>query len=125
MSAISVLVVEDEPVIRMNVTEMLEEEGFEVHQADSSASALATLYSHQTVHCLFTDVDLGTRMTGLDLAAAVRDEWPDIKIIVASGKQHLLPSEVPDGRFFAKPYNFEQLASAIRDMVVLEAVQPG
>lgn len=114
---ISVLIVEDEPLIRMNIVAVFEAEGFKVHEAPGAAAALALLYSHVAVDAMFTDVDLDGGMDGLTLAAAVRDEWPDIKIVVASGVRRVSPREVPDGKFFVKPYNPDTIVATIRELV--------
>jgi CheY-like chemotaxis protein len=114
---ISVLIVEDEPLIRMNIVAVFEAEGFQVHEAPGAAAALALLYSHVAVDAMFTDVDLDGGMDGLTLAAAVRDEWPDIKIVVASGVRRVSPREVPDGKFFVKPYNPDTIVATIRELV--------
>ena len=56
-------------------------------------------------------------MDGLKLAAAVRDRWPPIKIIVTSGHRHMSDALLPvEGRFFAKPYDVSRVMSAMREM---------
>ena len=114
---IAVLIVEDEPLIRMNIVGVFESEGFKVHEAQGASAALALLYSHVPVDVMFTDVDLEGGMDGLTLAAAVRDEWPDIKIVVASGVRRVTPREVPDGKFFVKPYNAATIVATVRELV--------
>jgi DNA-binding response OmpR family regulator len=57
-------------------------------------------------------------MDGLKLAAAVRDRWPPIRIVVASGLRKVNLDALPDNsRFFSKPYNVNEIAATMRSMV--------
>lgn len=78
-----VLVVEDEPLILMSTVDMVRELGHAVHEAASAKDALSVLEKH-TVDILLTDVGL-PGMTGTDFARQVRERWPSIRIVVASG----------------------------------------
>jgi DNA-binding NtrC family response regulator len=70
------------------------------------------------MQALFTDIDMPGSMDGLKLAAAVRNRWPPIKIIVTSGHQSIREENLPfDGRFFSKPYDPEKIIGTIREMV--------
>jgi CheY-like chemotaxis protein len=116
-SSVSVLVVEDEILVRMGIVDFLEDQGFLVFEAASAAEALRVLISTPVIQVMFTDVDMPGGMDGLKLAAAVRDRWPPIKIIVTSGHWRQNPEEMPDDTiFFAKPYNFEAVAATLRQM---------
>jgi two-component system, response regulator PdtaR len=111
----SVLVVEDEALVRMAIVDRLENEGFFVLEAANADDALEILVKNLDVRVVFTDVDMPGTMDGIKLAAAVRDRWPPIKIVVTSGYKHVpldqIPSEV---EFIAKPYNADKLIAAIR-----------
>ncbi|HEY0120313.1 MAG TPA: response regulator [Rhizobium sp.] len=115
---IAVLVVEDEPLMRMDIAGALEDGGFLVFEAAHADEAIAILEQHTEIRVLFTDIDMPGSMDGLKLAAAVRDRWPPIKIIVTSGHQSIRDENLPvDGRFFSKPYNPEKIIDTIREMV--------
>lgn len=115
---IAVLVVEDEILIRMAISECLQDSGFDVFEAENAAAAIAILDRNAHIRALFTDVDMPGTMDGLQLAAHVRDRWPPIKIIVASGHRRVADEMLPrHGRFFAKPYNPESVISSIRELV--------
>jgi len=115
---IAVLVVEDEPLTRIDIVSALEDGGFLVFEAANADEAIVVLEQHTEIQALFTDIDMPGSMDGLKLAAAVRDRWPPIKIIVTSGHRSILEENLPiDGRFFSKPYNPERIISAIREMV--------
>lgn len=117
MTDITVLVVEDDVIIRTNIVDALEDDAFEVHEAENAAFALETLYGKFSIQCLLTDVDLGNGMDGLCLASSVHDKWPDIGIIVVSGKSRVMPPDIPDAKFFIKPYDPQKIADMIRELV--------
>ena len=115
---IAVLVVEDEPITRMDVVDQLEEAGFKVFEAPDADRAIKILESNSAIRILFTDVDMPGSMDGLKLAAAVRDRWPPIRIVVASGLRKVNLDALPDdSRFFSKPYNVNEIAATMRRMV--------
>jgi CheY-like chemotaxis protein len=99
----TVLVVEDETLIREFVAEELEEAGYTVVAANNAAEAIAILEARQDIHLVFTDIDMPGSMDGLKLAAAVRDRWPPVHIIITTGK--VRPLEIPaNALFIPKPY---------------------
>ena len=117
-SKIVVLVVEDEPLVRMAIVDHLEDEGFLVLQASNADEAVAILVTNLTVRIMFTDIDMPGGMDGLKLAAAVRDRWPPIKIVVTSGHRQVNVQDLPvEAQFFSKPYNPDTIVSAFRDMM--------
>ncbi|SKA26644.1 response regulator [Consotaella salsifontis] len=102
---IAILVVEDEPLLLMDAMDMIEDAGFTVYGAGNADEALRLLESRNDIRVLFTDVDMPGSMDGLKLAHAVKDRWPPVHIIVASGHVNVARKELPEnGVFFAKPY---------------------
>jgi CheY-like chemotaxis protein len=115
----TVLVVEDEVFVRMDIVQCLEEAGCKVLEAADAAQAIAILENRQDIHLVFTDIDMPGSMDGLKLAAFVRDRWPPIQIIVASGHVTVDQSQLPSGgRFFSKPYHGPSIAHAVKEMVM-------
>ena len=115
---IAVLVVEDETLIRMDVCDQLEGEGFRVFEAASADQAVAILEAQPSIRILFTDINIAGSMDGLKLAAAVRDRWPPVKIIVTSGHRTVDITDLPDGSvFFAKPYQHAGVMESIRELL--------
>jgi CheY-like chemotaxis protein len=109
----TVLVVEDEPLIRDLVSEELGEAGFEVIQVGNANQAIAILEAREDIHLLFTDIDMPGSMDGLKLAAAVRDRWPPVHIIITTGKAR--PMTIPaNALFIPKPYLTRAVVSAMR-----------
>jgi CheY-like chemotaxis protein len=112
---ISVLVVEDEPLVRLGIVGYLEDDGFAVFEATNADEAIRLLAAHGEIRVMFTDIDMPGSMDGLKLAAAVRDRWPPVKIVVTSGHRSVTPDDLPDSTtFFAKPYNPDEIASVFR-----------
>lgn len=118
MSEPTVIVVEDEPLLRMAALDMLEDAGYEAVGARSSEAALKILRTCPSIRVLFTDVDLGRGQDGLWLAAQVRDGWPPVGIIVTSGHRHVAKAQMPEGAtFFGKPYLEEMIISEVHRLV--------
>jgi DNA-binding NtrC family response regulator len=116
---IAVLVVEDEALIRMAIVDELEDAGFEVFEAANANEAIAILVANLNIRLMFTDIDMPGGMDGLKLAAAVRDSWPPIKIIVTSGHQTIETSALPvESLFLRKPYNTKHVVQSINAMVL-------
>lgn len=78
--------------------------------------AILILESRDDISIVFTDVRMPGSMDGIRLAAAVRDRWPPIKLVVVSG--HVTgASELPSGtHFYRKPYVAEKIASSLREL---------
>ena len=112
------LVVEDEPLILLEVVDDLADRGFVVFEATNAAEAVVMLINHPEIEVLFTDVDMPGGMDGLMLAAAVRDRWPPIKIIVTSGHRNVELQDIPaESRFFGKPYQSQAVVTAMFEML--------
>jgi DNA-binding NtrC family response regulator len=115
---ITVLIVEDEPLIRLDIAGELADMGFNVLEAENAEEAIAILTSDRDVQIIFTDVDMPGALDGLNLAAAVRDRWPPIKIIVTSGLRRVAVDGLPaDALFVDKPYQADELAASMRRMM--------
>jgi two-component system, response regulator PdtaR len=115
---IAVLVVEDEAITRMDVVEQLEDAGFRVFEAANADKAIILLETNPLISILFTDIDMPGSMDGLKLAAAVRDRWPPVRIVVTSGHRKIDMAALPqESRFFSKPYNVSEIAATMRTMV--------
>ena len=114
----AVLVVEDEVLIRMSIADSLEEAGFTVYEAANADQAIRLLETHPDIRVLFTDIDMPGSMDGLLLAAAVRDRWPPVKIVITSGHVKIGAGELPpDDRFFSKPYDADKVVRTLHDLV--------
>jgi CheY-like chemotaxis protein len=113
-----VLIVEDEPLVRLCAVTMVEEAGFDVVEAANADEAIRVLESRRDIQVVFTAIQMPGSMDGLKLAHAVRSRWPPIKIIVTSGRGPVKDRDLPEGgRFFAKPYNPKQVSEVLREWI--------
>ena len=113
-----VLVVEDEMLLRMRAVDMVEDAGYVPVEAVDADEALAILQSRSDIALLFTDVQMPGSLNGLQLALAVHDRWPSIRIILASGQLKLTKGEIPENsRFFGKPVDSVEMIAEIREML--------
>ena len=111
----AVLIVEDEPLVRLCAAQTVEDAGYEVIEAESADEAIAILESRRDIRVIFTDIHMPGSMDGLKLAHAVRHRWPPIKIIVTSGRETIAPQDLPEGgRVFAKPYDPAKIRDTLR-----------
>jgi CheY-like chemotaxis protein len=114
----AVLIVEDEPLIRMGAVSLIEDAGFEVYEASSADAAIALLEMHEEISLIFTDVDMPGSMDGLKLAHYVRGRWPPVKIIVTSGHVKVAEESLPVGALFLpKPYDPAEITHKVREMM--------
>ncbi|WP_112989832.1 response regulator [Rhizobium sp.] len=117
MSLPIVLVVEDEPLLRMAAIDMIEAAGFEALEAADAIQAVEILENRPDVCIVFTDIDMPRGMDGMRLADLITDRWPPIHIIITSGHtvppKHTLPL---DSVFFSKPYREKDVIATIRQM---------
>jgi two-component system, response regulator PdtaR len=109
-----VLVVEDNPLIRMCAVDLVVAAGFEALEAGDADEAIRILEARADIHLVFTDVSMPGSMDGIKLAHYIRDRWPPVKLIVASGKTVVKESHLPTGaRFFSKPYDHSAIVEAM------------
>jgi two-component sensor histidine kinase len=114
----TVLVVEDEMMLRMRAVDIVEDAGFTSVEAVNADDALAILESRSDIELLFTDIQMPGSMDGLKLAYAVHERWPLIKIILVSGQLKLTDDDKPaDSRFFGKPLDVKQMILEMQDMI--------
>jgi DNA-binding NtrC family response regulator len=114
----AVLVVEDEPILRLHAIDIVEEAGFTAIEAKNADEAIAILERRSDITLLFTDIHMPGSMDGVKLAHAVRDRWPPVKIVVVSGHTKLDQIELPTGsRFFTKPFQIEKMIAELRALV--------
>lgn len=110
----TVLLVEDEPLIRLFVAELLEEAGFKVVEAANATEALVILDAGLCVNVLLTDVDMPAGPNGFELARKVHESWPNTEILIMSGRQWPAQGDLPPGAaFLAKPCPNETIVSYV------------
>jgi DNA-binding NtrC family response regulator len=111
----SILVVEDEFLIRMLIADELRDAGFNVIEAASADDAIAALDSLVPIDLVFSDVKMPGSLDGIGLLAVVRSTFPTLPVIITSA--HLeAASAIADGaaRFVPKPYSLLAVVALIR-----------
>ena len=112
----TILVVEDEFLVREIAVSELVESGFTVIEFPTADDALAHLQSHEgETAVVFTDVQMPGRLNGLDLVDIVSRSWPQIGVLVTSGGPLVNPTKLPScARFVPKPWRASDIVSRVR-----------
>lgn len=110
----SVLVVEDEPILRVSLADHLEESGYRVLEAATADQAWTILQSDSSVHVLVTDVRMPGSMDGWELARRVREARPEVRVIVTTATFRRTAVDVH--AYVPKPYQLTEIATLIRDL---------
>jgi len=114
----TVLVVEDDAMIRIETIGAIQDEGYLVLSADDADQALGALEAHPEVDVLFTDIRMPGSMDGLALANWVRRRHPQMEIVIASGNLQPAADRMPErAKFLAKPYSALQIGDILRAMI--------
>ena len=122
----TILIVEDEALVRLAAFDLAVEAGYEALEASNADEAIKILESREDIRLIFTDIDMPGTMDGLKLAAYVRTRWPPIKIVVASGKAVVEEGLLPAGsRFFSKPYRDDTLLGTLTELLSEARQDPG
>ncbi|MER0238879.1 response regulator [Fulvimarina sp. MAC8] len=112
-----VLVIEDEPVLRLEVVDLCEENGFEVIEAMDVDDAIAILESRPDIRIVYIDLDMPKGIDGIKIAAAIRDRWPPIEIILTASTLDATKVRLPvRSEFFSKPIDHGIVATTMRSM---------
>ncbi len=113
----SILVVEDESLIRMMAVDMFEAAGFHVVECDSGEGAVALIEANGFAG-LFTDVDLAGPLSGIALAHIFHDRHPKTAIIIVSGQVKGDAERLPaHARFLAKPYDTTVVVDTLNQLM--------
>ncbi|WP_339436606.1 MULTISPECIES: ATP-binding protein [unclassified Pseudomonas] len=119
----AVVVVEDDPAVRMLVVNVLDELGYTAHQAADARAALPLLESDLRVDLLVTDVGL-PGMNGRQLAEIARQQRPGLKVLFMTGYAEKAAERqgfLEDGmNMVAKPFSIDLLATTIRSMISVD-----
>ncbi|MEG9457798.1 ATP-binding protein [Methylobacterium ajmalii] len=117
----TVLVVDDEPTVRMLVTDILEDLGYTAIEAADSAAGLKVLRSDVRIDLLVTDVGLPGGMNGRQMAEAARQTRPDLKVLLITGYAETAilgtGTLAPGMSVLTKPFAVEVMAARIRSII--------
>lgn len=112
----TVLVVEDETMVRMPIAEYLRDCGYNVVEAGDASEAIAAMDAETPVSLVFTDIRMPGKMDGFGLAEWFQSHHPDVPVLLTSGYHGGRSSpgiSIPGTRFIEKPYSQNQVARRI------------
>ncbi|WP_238247059.1 response regulator [Methylobacterium iners] len=114
----TVLVVEDDSLVRLMTVEALTDEGYQVIEAATADEAHRLLEAHSDVQVLVTDVEMPGTLNGFALAHVARELSPSIGVIVFSARTFPSKGTLPVGaRFLQKPVGPSALISLVHDLI--------
>jgi CheY-like chemotaxis protein len=106
-----ILIVEDDALVRLDVAEFLRDGGYGVHEAANASEAMDLVRSEFTVDLLFTDINLGKGLNGIELALWALGNLPRLKILVTTGETAFPPAL---GTILPKPYADIELLERVK-----------
>ena len=117
----TVLVVDDEPTVRMLVTDILDELGYTAIEAGDSVAGLKILQSDVVIDLLITDVGLPGGMNGRQMADAALEKRPNLKVLFITGyaENALLNNEhlAPRMAVLTKPFSMDEMSARVRNLI--------
>ncbi len=120
LKPVAVLIVEDEPLIRMSLVEDLQDAGMVVFEAGTADEALIILEANPEISSVFTDIDLPGSMSGIELARLLRSSRPCVTITLTSGYLKLPKGELPpEVGYIPKPYDIDHVLRQIRPLALV------
>lgn len=110
----TILVVEDEALIRAALCQVLEDAGFAVREADCVARAVSILVADgEEIDAVFSDIQMPGAIDGLALADWIREKHPRVAVLLTSGYPGRSPGTNRHS-FLSKPYDFDDLITRLR-----------
>jgi len=114
----TILVAEDNELQRHLASDLLEEHGYTVVEADNAEEAIKVMENRKDVRLLFTDIQMPPGCDGLELAREVHNRWPKVHLVITSGQVQPSRAEIADdGRFIRKPYQAKDLLGQIEELL--------
>jgi two-component system, response regulator PdtaR len=113
-----VRLVEDEPLVRLTQVDILREAEFWVLEAQDADEAFEILKSRPEINVVLTDVDMPGSIDGFEFARLVRQGWPEVAVLVISGKTSPGPGDLPQGtHFLHKPVRSATLTEVVQQII--------
>jgi DNA-binding response OmpR family regulator len=121
----AILIVEDEVLIRLALSDYLQECGFKVYEAGTAAEAIAILESGRSdIDLVFSDVRMPGEIDGFGLASWIHAHRPGLPVLLTSGdrrKSEVAQDICANDPFFAKPYDLRLVVARMR--TVIDAIE--
>jgi CheY-like chemotaxis protein len=113
----TILIVEDEALIRLVIAKALRDAEFKVLEANTADEALTKIQSGALIHLVFADVRMPGSMNGIELMTVLRKHYPELKLVVASGYSPDWPSPFLADDFIGKPYDVARTVERIKTLL--------
>jgi DNA-binding NtrC family response regulator len=116
----TVLIVEDELLIRIVLADTLADAGYDVVEAGNVLEAVAII-GQRKIDAVITDIDMPGGLNGLDLARMMSFNHANVPVIIASGGRRPQPQDLPGGAVFVpKPYGMAAIAAMVGEMTSID-----
>jgi two-component system, response regulator PdtaR len=116
--AVTILLIEDEALIRMATAAMLEDAGYCVLEGQDADAALEALCAHPEIDIVITDVQMPGKIDGLKLAQIIGQDYPRIQTVVTSGRASLSEArQCGAKKFLPKPYTADAIQSVVQAVI--------
>lgn len=105
----------------MGAVDLVRSAGYVALDVANADEAIRVLESRDDIDLVFTDVQMPGTMDGVKLSHYIRDRWPPVKLIIASGAAVLAESSLPQGsRFLSKPYHEHTITETMAHLLASE-----
>nr|WP_243368204.1 response regulator [Microvirga solisilvae] len=119
-----VLLVEDELLVRLTQVEILRDAKFWVVEAQDADEAFDLLRQRPDINVVLTDVNMPGSIDGFEFARLVRQGWPEVGVLVISGKVAPKDGDLPEGtHFLQKPIRSDALVEALKQSMAPKALE--
>jgi CheY-like chemotaxis protein len=123
---LTILVVEDDPLIQMDLEDALQSGGYETIVEASGESAIAVLESQLSLRALVTDINLSRQASGWDVARRAREIFPDLPVIYVTSvaSEEWTSQGVPKSVLIVKPFAPAQIVTAVSQLLLASGEPP-
>ncbi|UPG72142.1 response regulator [Roseomonas gilardii subsp. gilardii] len=114
-----VLIVDDDDLVRATLASVMEDEGWTVREARNPAEALGACAGPERCRLLLTDINLGMPQDGFDVAAILRQRFPDLPVVFITGRPWVYENRRfgKRERALSKPLTMSSLAETVRELM--------
>jgi CheY-like chemotaxis protein len=118
-AAYDVLIVDDDDLVRATLASVLEDEGWTVREARGPSEALKACTGAERCRLLLTDINLGMVQDGFDVAAMLRQRFPDLPVVFITGRPWVYENRRFGSldRALSKPLTMSMLAETVRELM--------
>ncbi len=113
----TLLVVEDEILIRLAAADYLRERGYRVIEASNASEAVSVFAAGQPIELVFSDIDMPRRMNGDALAQWIRQHFPDVKVLLCAIDGGKGIAKSTNAQVLKKPYSYDLLLAQINALL--------